>query len=45
MTMWSDNTDPDKWYFWAIQEAGNTHSYYFARGREGYYEIWTAVND
>lgn len=45
MTMWSDNTDPDKWYFWAIQEAGNTHSYYYARGREGYYEIWTATND
>ena len=41
MMVWSDNENPNAWYYFAIQEAGNSHEY--TRKNDGKYEIWDAL--
>jgi len=40
MVTWSDNLDPAKWYYLAVQEATNSHDY--RREADGF-EIWLAL--
>lgn len=42
MKVWTDNTDTDKWYYAAIQEASNTHEYV---RKENGSEMWNLVID
>lgn len=41
MKTWSDNTDTDAWYYLAIQEATNDHTYTYTE-EDG--ETWTALS-
>ena len=40
MNKWPDNTDPDAWYYLAVQEATNSHTY---EQKDSKYETWTAL--
>jgi len=42
MIVWLDNMDTSKWYYLAIQEATNSHTY--ARKDNGY-EYWTGIEE
>lgn len=48
MVTWTDNT-PDKWYYEAVQEATNSHtysrSYIYATGQDFFTEIWRAIKE
>jgi hypothetical protein len=39
MNIWSDNLDTSKWYYLAVQEATNSHSYQYVTDENGY-EYW-----
>lgn len=41
MKVWPDNADPQAWYYLAIQEATNTHS--FTRKDDGVHESWVEL--
>ena len=41
MVTWSDNANVNAWYYYAIQEATNSHSY--TRKEDSIYEIWDAI--
>lgn len=41
MKAWPDNADPGQWYYLAIQEATNSHS--FERKKNSIYETWTGL--
>ena len=41
MITFTDNMDPDKWYYLAIQEAANGHEYVIKA--DGIHESWTAL--
>ena len=41
MVAWSDNADPDAWYYYDIQEATNSHEY--RRKDDGIYEQWIGL--
>lgn len=42
MIDWPDNADPSVWYYFAVQEATNSHDH--VRKTDGVYETWTALN-
>ena len=39
MVIWSDNLDPDAWYYYIVQEATNSHEYVIDNDEE----TWTAA--
>ncbi|MBR4030289.1 MAG: InlB B-repeat-containing protein [Clostridia bacterium] len=43
MTTWKDNADESAWYYLAIQEATNSHSYEIKA--DGIHEKWTALKE
>lgn len=43
MTTWKDNADETAWYYLAVQEATNSHSYEMKA--DGKYEKWTELQD
>ena len=43
MVTWTDNADPNAWYYLAIQEATNSHYYKFKTNSK--YEKWTALRE
>ncbi len=40
MRVWSDNADTSKWYYLAVQEATNSHTFEY---KDDTYESWTAL--
>lgn len=42
MTQWTDNADPDQWYYLAVQEATNSH---YTEQRPNGYEYWTSLRE
>lgn len=40
MKVWKDNTDTDKWYYFAMQEASNSHEYIISENTD---EVWKAI--
>ncbi|MGI5824825.1 MAG: S-layer homology domain-containing protein [Bacillota bacterium] len=40
MNIWPDNTDTEKWYYLAVQEATNSHDY---EAKDQTYERWTKM--
>ena len=43
MTVWTDNADPNAWYYLAVQEATNSHYYKFKTNSK--YEKWTELRE
>ena len=43
MTKWPDNSNEDKWYYLAIQEATNSHKYEMKA--DGVHESWTRLTE
>jgi len=43
MTQWVDNMDENAWYYWAVQEATNSHDYEMKA--DGVHEKWTKLID
>lgn len=43
MIFWPDNADEDEWYYEAIQEATNSHEYYWNNSDEIRHEIWVRL--
>ncbi len=43
MTKWPDNSNEDKWYYLAIQEATNSHEYEMKA--DGVHESWTRLTE
>lgn len=43
MVVWSDNMNPAAWYYYAVQEASNSHDY--ARKADGIHESWTGMRE
>lgn len=43
MTVWTDNADPNAWYYLAVQEATNSHYYKFKTNSQ--YEKWTELRE
>ncbi len=43
MTVWTDNANPNAWYYLAVQEATNSHYYKFKTNSK--YEQWTALRE
>ena len=41
MATWSDNADQHVWYYYAIQEATDSHGY--VRKADGLSEVWTTI--
>ena len=42
MVTWTDNSDPNAWYYTAVQEATNSHHYERAQGATN--ETWTEIS-
>ncbi len=42
MTIWTDNTDTNAWYYLAVQEATNSHNY---KMKDKSYEMWTELTE
>lgn len=42
MIVWADNLDTGKWYYLAIQEATNSHTFAY---KDDTYETWTGLTD
>ncbi len=42
MTIWTDNTDTNAWYYLAVQEATNSHNYTM---KDKSYEMWTELTE
>lgn len=43
MTVWTDNANPNAWYYLAVQEATNSHYYKFKTNSK--YEKWTELRE
>ena len=43
MTVWTDNANPNAWYYLAVQEATNSHYYKFKTNSQ--YEKWTELRE
>ena len=43
MTVWTDNANPNAWYYLAVQEATNSHYYEFKTNSK--YEKWTELRE
>ena len=43
MTVWTDNANPNAWYYLAVQEATNSHYYEFKTNSQ--YEKWTELRE
>ena len=43
MTIWTDNANPNAWYYLAVQEATNSHYYKFKTNSK--YEKWTELRE
>ena len=43
MTVWTDNANPNAWYYLAVQEATNSHHYKFKTNSK--YEKWTELRE
>lgn len=43
MTVWTDNANPNVWYYLAVQEATNSHYYKFKTNSK--YEKWTELRE
>ena len=43
MTKWTDNADPNAWYYLAVQEATNSHYYEYKENSQ--YEKWTELRE
>ena len=43
MTVWTDNANPNAWYYLAVQEATNSHYYKFKPNSK--YEKWTELRE
>lgn len=43
MTVWTDNANPNAWYYLAVQEATNNHYYKFKTNSK--YEKWTELRE
>lgn len=43
MTVWTDNANPNAWYYLAVQEATNSHYYKFKANSK--YEKWTELRE
>ena len=43
MTVWTDNANPNAWYYLAVQEATNSHYYEFTTNSQ--YEKWTELRE
>ena len=43
MTVWTDNANPKAWYYFAVQEATNSHYYEFKTNSQ--YEKWTELRE
>lgn len=43
MTVWTDNANPNAWYYFAVQEATNSHYYKFKTNSK--YEKWTELRE
>ena len=42
MIEWTDNADTSAWYYLAIQEATNSHEYFY---KDNVYETWRELGD